>query len=117
VIATLTGGEVDAAKDLGKEFSVEIRKENAERMSFSGAETARAAVRGIAESSRHIPNSSAGFLANGICSAENPRHCRNGYVGLASYILDRNHQVLGPDGTYKSGSLRLTPKNVIVYIN
>ncbi|SRR5258708_28422101 len=77
-----------SAHDLGKELSVEIWKNNADRIVARKAEAARARVRDIAQFLHRMKNALARFLAHIFKSVERTRHRCNGKFGPASDVTD-----------------------------
>ena len=71
VIARLAGGAVDSPNDFRKEFSVEIREQNAECARLAGDEASRACVGDVAEGSGNLSDSESGCFAHRTSTIEN----------------------------------------------
>jgi hypothetical protein len=91
VIAGPPGCDIDAANDLGEEFAVEVRKENADSAGAAGDEASRAAVGDVTECRGDVANPAACLFPNQSTAVENAGDRSDRDVGFASDIFDRGN--------------------------
>src|SRR3981081_4260103 len=86
---------VHASNELGKEFAIQVGKEDAECFGFARNEAARATVWHIAHPAGDFTNEPPRLFAYRSAAVENSGYGGDGHVCRTSNILDRDHSPRG----------------------
>ena len=83
--------DIDSADDFREEFSVEVGKENSDRVCAAGDEASCATVRDVAKASGDIADPASGFFADRSAAVEDPGYSSDRDARFTGDVPYRDH--------------------------